>query len=260
MNTENSSKINLLLQSQPNGVVFTSSWMVKNGYSLDLQRQYRKSNWFESIGTGAMVRAGDQVTLEGALFSLQHQLQLDVHVGGKSALSIHGKAHYLSIHQQKKSLFAPRKENLPKWFADYEGWQNKFTLTQTDFLPSNIGIVEVNYNGHMLKVSSPARSIMECLYLAPKEQSLVECYEIVEGLNNLRPQHVQELLEKCNSVKVKRLFLYMADKADHSWFKYLKIDRIDLGKGKRSIVENGVFNAKYQLTVPKELEKDEQGI
>ncbi|WP_256959281.1 AbiEi antitoxin N-terminal domain-containing protein [Sphingobacterium sp. JB170] len=54
MNTENQTKINLLLQSQPQGVVFTSSWMVKNGYSLDLQKQYKKSNWFKSIGTGAM--------------------------------------------------------------------------------------------------------------------------------------------------------------------------------------------------------------
>lgn len=102
MNTENSSKINLLLQSQPQGVVFTSSWMVKNGYSLDLQRQYRKTNWFESIGAGAMVRVNEQVTLEGALFSLQNQLELCVHIGAKSALGIHGKAHYLSMHQQKQ--------------------------------------------------------------------------------------------------------------------------------------------------------------
>lgn len=260
MSTDNQTKINLLLQSQPQGVVFTSSWMVKNGYSADLQRRYRTSNWFESIGAGAMVRIGDQVTLEGALFTLQRQLKLNVHVGGKSALGIHGKAHYLSIHQQKMALFSPPRETLPKWFVNYEGWRNKFALTQTDFLPVDIGIVEVNYNGHMIKVSSPARSIMECLYLAPKEQSLIECYEIVEGLNNLRPQNVQELLEKCKSVKVKRLFLYMADKANHSWFKYLQIDRIDLGKGKRSVVENGTFNAKYQLTVPKELEKDEQRI
>ena len=178
----------------------------------------------------------------------------------KSALGIHGKAHYLSMHQQKTALFAPPKENLPKWFINYEGWRDKFTLTQTDFLPADIGIIRVNYNGHVIKMSSPARAIMECLYLAPKGQSLLECYEIVEGLNNLRPQNVQELLEKCKSVKVKRLFLYMTDKANHSWFKYLQVDKIDLGKGKRSIAGKGVYNAKYQIIVPKELEKDERGI
>lgn len=260
MSTENTSKINRLLQSQPPGVVFTSSWMVKNDYSPELQKRYKRSNWFESIGVGAMVRTGDKVTLEGALFSLQRQLELNVHIGGKSALGIHGKAHYLSMHQQKTTLFAPVKEDLPKWFVNYGGWKDKFTLIQTDFLIENIGLEEVNYNGQMVIISSPARAIMECLYLAPKEQSLVECYEIVEGLNNLRPKNVQELMEKCNSVKIKRLFMYMADKANHSWFKHLQKDKIDLGKGKRSIVDNGVYNAKYQIMVPKELEKDEQGI
>jgi len=260
MSTKNQTKINILLQSQPQGVVFTSSWMVKNGYSLDLQKQYKKSNWFKSIGSGAMVRTGDHLTIEGAVYSLQHQLGLRVHIGGKSALGIHGKAHYLGMHQQKMALFSPLRETLPKWFVSYEGWNNKFTFTQTDFLPADIGIVEVNQYGLIIKASSPARSIMECLYLTTKGQSLTECYELMEGLNNLRPQNVQELLGKCNSVRVKRLFLYMADKANHSWFKYLQLDKIDLGKGKRSIAKNGVFNAKYLITVPKELEKDEQGI
>ncbi|NGM63439.1 hypothetical protein G5B30_16140 [Sphingobacterium sp. SGG-5] len=260
MSTENLSKINLLLQSQPQGVVFTSSWMAENGYSFELQRQYRKSNWFESIGTGAMVRTGDQVTIEGALLALQRQLELNVHIGGKSALGIHGKAHYLHLHQQKMILFGPLRETLPKWFVNYEGWKGKFTFIQTDFLPTGLGVVDFNYNGYMIRISSPLRSIMECLYLAPKEQSLIECYEILEGLNNLRPQHVQELLERCSSVKVKRLFLYMADKVNHNWFKYLQYDKVDLGKGKRSIVPNGIYNAKYQITVPKELERNEKGI
>lgn len=39
------------------------------------------------------------------------------------------------------------------------------------------------------------------------------------------------------------------------WFKELQVDKIDLGIGKRSIVEQGVYNVKCQLTVPKELEK-----
>lgn len=104
MNTGNQTKINLLLQSQPQGVVFTSSWMVKNGYSLDLQRQYKKSNWFKSIGAGAMVRTGDQLTIEGAVYSLQKQLGLRVHIGGKSALGIHGKAGVRFVQRSIDSI------------------------------------------------------------------------------------------------------------------------------------------------------------
>ena len=76
----------------------------------------------------------------------------------------------------------------------------------------------------------------------------------MDGLNNLRPKSVQGLLEACTSIKVKRLFLYMAEKAGHSWFNYLKLGAINLGKGKRQIVAAGVYIPKYQITVPKELE------
>ncbi len=97
---------------------------------------------------------------------------------------------------------------------------------------------------------------MECLYLTPKKQELIECYELIEGLNNLRPQQVQVLLEACTSVKVKRLFLFLSEKANHSWFEYLDISKLDLSAGKRSIVTNGVLNTKYQTTVSKELAQD----
>lgn len=76
----------------------------------------------------------------------------------------------------------------------------------------------------------------------------------MENLNSLRPDMVQLLLEQCTSVKVKRLFMYMAEKAGHAWFQYIKTDNIDYGDGKRSIVKNGVYIPKYQITVPKELE------
>ncbi len=97
---------------------------------------------------------------------------------------------------------------------------------------------------------------MECLYLAPKDQDLVECYEVMEGLNNLRPAQVQKLLEACGSIKVKRLFLFMANKAGHDWLNYLKLDRVDLGSGKRRIVNDGVYDATYLITVPRALAID----
>ena len=46
----------------------------------------------------------------------------------------------------------------------------------------------------------------------------------------------------------------MAEKANHDWVRYLNLDSVDLGSGKRSIVADGVYVAKYQITVPKALE------
>lgn len=45
----------------------------------------------------------------------------------------------------------------------------------------------------------------------------------------------------------------MAEKAGHSWFKHIDLSKIDLGKGKRSIVPGGVYVPGFEITVPKEL-------
>ena len=82
---------------------------------------------------------------------------------------------------------------------------------------------------------------------------MVECYHLMEGLLNLRPTEVQTLLEHCNSVKVKRLFLYMADKAGHAWLKYIDKTKINLGSGDRSLIKDGIYIKNYGIVVPKEL-------
>ncbi|MBZ9786719.1 AbiEi antitoxin N-terminal domain-containing protein [Psychroflexus sp. CAK57W] len=61
MSTVKPSKINRLLKLQPSGVVLISSWLVEQGYSPELLRKYRNSNWLTSIGTGAMIRENNQL-------------------------------------------------------------------------------------------------------------------------------------------------------------------------------------------------------
>lgn len=66
--------------------------------------------------------------------------------------------------------------------------------------------------------------MLEFLYLANEENDLIEALRIMENLNNLRPASVQELLEQCRSVRVKRLFLYLAE-AGHGWFRHLQPEK-----------------------------------
>jgi hypothetical protein len=259
MSTERPSKINQLMQSQPYGVVFLSSWLREQGYSLELQKRYKKSRWLEAIGTGAMKRFGDHMQIEGAIFTLQKQLSMSVHIGGKSAMARLGKSHYLELNQKKITLFGQANERLPKWFTDYP-WDQKPEYHQSNFLPHALNMVDFAVGNFSISISGPVRALTECLYLAPGEQSLVECYDLMESLNNLSPGTVQAVLEGCCSIKVKRLFLFMAEKAGHPWFKYLKLDKVDLGSGKRSIVPDGVYIPKYEITVPKELVDHEHEI
>jgi hypothetical protein len=252
MSTENESKINKLFTLQPPGVVLQSNWLVKQGYSYDLQQRYKKSNWLRPIGTGAFVRTNEQAEYEGAIYSIQVQSNSSIHPGGRTALYLLGKAHYLELSQQRLVLFGSNTEKLPAWFKN-GNWNANISFHQTSFLPSDLGLTTIEIKNLSIKISGLTRAILECLYLAPQKQDLIECYELMEGLNGLPPKQVQALLEACQSIKVNRLFLFMAEKAGHQWFKYLNLESIYLGSGTRSLVKNGVYIDKYKITVPKEL-------
>jgi hypothetical protein len=257
MSTVNTSKINQLLLSQPTGAVFTSHWMSRNGYSPELQKRYRLSNWLASIGNGAMKRTGEEITMEGALYSLQNQLGLSVHIGATSALALLGRSQYLQLNSNQTYLFGTREETLPKWFATYP-WRAAINYQTTGFLPARLGMTDYETNnGIMISISGQIRAIMECLYLAPAEIGYTECYELLESMTSVRPQGVQKLLEACSSVKVNRMFLFLAEKTGHSWVRHLDQSKLELGSGKRSLAKNGVYIPAYQITVPKELAKDE---
>ena len=137
MSTILSSKINRLLSYNPSGIVLLSSWLNEQGYSLDLQKRYRKSGWLKSIGHGAMIRTGDKVAYEGALYALQTQREMSTHIAGKSALSLLGKSHYLEVAQKKVILFGDLDESLPKWFVnhswgvDIDYYQSSFNVFDT---------------------------------------------------------------------------------------------------------------------------------
>jgi hypothetical protein len=198
----------------------------------------------------------DEVDYLGAVYALQHQLQSTIHPAAKTALSLLGRSHYLELNQHAVYLFGKEREALPTWFKRHD-WGHEVLFFTSSFLPPGIGMTTFNHKNFSIMISGHTRAIMECLYLTPGKMNLLESYELMEGLHNPRPGQVQELLENCNSVKVKRLFLYLAEKSNHGWLKYLNIENIDLGSGKRSFAQQGVYNAKYQITVPKEIEDNE---
>lgn len=246
------SKINLLLQTLPKGVVVLASWLTRHGYSHALQQRYIRSGWLEPIGQGAFKRTGDKITIFGALYALQSQAKKDIHLGGSSALALQGFSHYVEMGQREMYLFSPNGLKLPAWFTSYQ-WEQKYRHRQTDILPVGLAITTDNNTSFDVRLSSPARAMLECISLVPAYFDISEAWLIMEGLGSLQPKQVQSLLEQCSSVKTKRLFLYFAEKAGHSWAHYLKPEKINLGKGKRCIVKGGIFIPKYQITIPETL-------
>jgi hypothetical protein len=95
---------------------------------------------------------------------------------------------------------------------------------------------------------------LETLYLTPQKIDYLEVYQIFESLTTLRPQVIQVLLESCHSIKVKRLFCLLAQQFGYAWNKQLKLDRLNFGKGVRSLSESGgVYVPEYQLVIPAQL-------
>ncbi|NEW84676.1 MAG: hypothetical protein GZ094_20235, partial [Mariniphaga sp.] len=149
-------------------------------------------------------------------------------------------------------LFSLLNTRLPAWFKQYS-WNEVVKHVKTSFLPDGIGMNEYQETQFPLIISSAEKAIFECLYLTPEKLDIMEVYQIMSGLVNLRPGLLQKLLDGCSSVKVKRLFLYMAKKANHQWFQFLDLSSINLGEGDRNIISNGAYDSEFRITISKEL-------
>ena len=245
-------KLKKLVKNLKPGSIVLSGWLEEMGISKSLRQEYVKNGWLTPLGRGAYKRFEDDVEWYAGVSALQKQAGLQVHVGALTALEMLGLSHYLRISGYTVYLFSAYKVNLPTWFTQYN-WKQKIEHKKTSFLNYDAGIIEFEYNNTDLLISSQERAIMECLYLTPEIMDIVECYQLMETLVNLQPDLVKKLLKNCNSIKVKRLFLYMAEKANHQWLQFIDLSDVSLGNGNRQIVRNGVYNAKYQLTLPEEL-------
>ena len=121
----------------------------------------------------------------------------------------------------------------------------------TNFLPEDLGLSEHREGELAVRISGPERAVLELLQtLGPSASEYDHANLIFEGLGTLRAELVQSLLEQCASVKGKRLFLHLAEKHNHAWFKTLGLARVTLGTGKRMLFPGGRLDPKYLITVP----------
>lgn len=245
--------LNQLLQAWPAGYIAVSPWLKSQGAYQQLVHEYEKSGWVRRIGRGAYARAGDVVEWSGGLNAIQQKLALPVHVADKTALQLQGYAHFLPLGEGGTlSLFGLPGTRLPAWFLRYDwGMALRYTTTMLFSGKNDTGLTAKKMEAFTVQISSPERAMMEFLYFVPGQESFEEAGLLMDGLNTLRPGLVQALLEKCRSVKVKRSFMYLAERSNHAWLGKLNLSGVTLGKGKRLIVKGGRLDTRYNITVPK---------
>jgi hypothetical protein len=254
MTRENLKKLNHFMVTAPSGVVLTSEWLIEQGISPKLAWWYVHSGLLERLGMRAYKKAGDSIAWPGVVVALQNQMHIAVHVGAKTALHLLGRTHFVPLQGVKHiTLITELETRMPTWLSKKIS-NADFMVIRTSLFKSKdklLGIIDRPVNGITIRISCPERAILELIYLYPKLESITELALIFESLNQLRPDIVQQLLEQCNSIKVKRLFLYLAENFNHPWLSYLSVEKINLGEGKRVIGKGGKYNAKYKLSLPK---------
>jgi hypothetical protein len=251
MSIEKSNKINRLLQDYYPGKLYFSNNLKQHGYSNQLLKQYRNSGWLTSLSKGVMYRTGDKLRAYPALTSYKQQLGKNFHIAAHSALELNGFNHYVPMGKPVLMLGHPKQQIIPEWMKG-----NNFDMTLKFFSTETFSKPQLStstVDGIDLLVSTSEQAFFECLLLSPKQYAFIDLFYIMEQLTTLRPEIVQDLLENTDNFKVKRLFLYMAEKAGHYWFDLLDVKKIDTGMAKHQLVENGIYVPKYKITVPKEL-------
>jgi hypothetical protein len=265
------SKLNRLLQL-PEGVLVDAAWLERKGYSRSLRSQYVKSGWLNQVARRVYRRTRGPLEWQHVVISLQAFMDYPLTVGGRTALEELGYAHYLG-ERREVHLYGPRRP--PTWLDTLPlpiefNWHNSLRLFPDEpagdmpggFEPGSQpgSLLPGGFMAHAggmrwpLRLSSAERAVFELLDELPERESFHQVDMLMQGLATLSPGRLQQLLETCRSVKVKRLFFFFADRHRHAWLGRLDKDRIDLGAGKRSLIKGGRLDPTYLITVPGDLD------
>lgn len=209
----------------------TSSLLEQWGVSRQLAHRYVQSGWLEPLGYGYFLRPGDTLTQTGAVAALEMQ-GMALHIGGKTALSLLGVAHYLALGKEKLFLYGTARKILPAWFTRQFSCEVRTShlFREEAELEKRLYVRRLEENDpYSPFVSEPERALLEMLDDVPQKQSLDEARKIMEPLYTLRPEAVQTLLEVCTRIKVKRLFFSVADELKLPTLQQLDLSRMDFG-------------------------------
>lgn len=248
-------KINqLLANTVPGGLVF-SNWLKAQGYSDQLQKRYRDSGWLAALSQGVMYRAGSALSAYAALASCNHQTGSRHRIAAHSALEHAGFNHYVPMGKPTLAIALHPARKRPAWMKD-NMFDMAFRTFHTEAFPQPEVMTQSTPHG-TLYVSAPEQAFLECLLLAPGCYDYMDLYHIMEQLTTLRGDVLQRLLEGGRNFGAKRMLLCMAEKAGHAWLDELDLERIPLGTSKMRLVPNGVYCAKYRITIPRALDSYE---
>lgn len=247
----------------PNGLLVTRSWLMEQGLARHAVDNLIKSGQLLPLRPGVYIRPGTRLVWQGVVGSLQRMGRTFV-VGGTSALELHGRTHYLPL-ARRRTIHLHGSGPLPSW-ANRLGLEETFRRHGTAWLsepeesperceqsPLSSFTVDVPWGDgfQTVRTSTLERALFEILKDVPAGISFEHAEQLMEGLADLSPRRLDALLRRTRSIKVKRLFFWLAERQGHAWMKRLDAGDFDLGRGKRVLARDGWLVSRYGITVPK---------
>ncbi len=245
-----------LAQLIPHGYLVTRAWLLERNVSHHALDNLIKSGQVVALVPGVYQRPEADLTWQAVVASL-HRMGSRLTVGGVTALEQQGLAHYLPL-SGGGHVHLYGHEPMPTWI-------NRLGLPQT-FVHHGLArlmspevesaefTVELPMDGgRSVLASSLERAILEALDGVPDALSFEHAEELMQGLANLSPRRLDALLRATSSVKVKRLFFWLAERQRYAWFAKLAPQSYDLGHGKRVLARGGKLDKTYLITVPEQM-------
>ena len=276
--------LNHLLTNLPPGLLVDSDWLQAQGLSRSRVHDYVRRGWLERLmprvyrrpsspaATAPGASASPTVRWDVAVVSAQRLIEKPFHVGGATALDLLGLNHFLDLGRKTRVRIYDSAKTAPAWLLklplDVPLELNRRRLFEDDEaglewrrLELGTGRVggavgqpaPVDFWDHFLRMAGAERAAIELMEEVGTNVGFHSADKVFEGLANLRPALLTRLLQRCGSVRAKRLFLFYADRHAHAWLARIDPGSIDLGRGKRQIAKGGRLHPKYQITVPAEL-------
>lgn len=269
MSEQKGSKLNQLLCELGDTDLVSARWLRTHGYASNLLARYVRSGWLSAPARGVYARPRVQLHWTGVMQSLQQREGLRLHVGGRFALAWRGHEQYLRLGEPTPiTLYGP--DRLPGWVMKLPMRERFVHCGRGPFAPTSMRFaceaddeclfeqgleleVEANTLGAGVVMAGNERAMLELCDEKPGTALILEADAVMQGLTGLRPNLVGTLLQRCRSVKAKRLFLALAERHGHAWLARVALDGIDLGSGKRVLAPGGRLHPKYQITLPEAL-------
>jgi hypothetical protein len=237
--------------------------------------RHRVDNWVKSgklfaVAQGVFKRPETELTWQSVVSSLERMKKL-LFPGGLTALALQGMVHYLSPKEQK-TIHLYGNDELPAWVNKLIP-ETVFVRRKDLDLDSNndldLGFHLIPWKPHYwlygsdtlrMSISSPELAILQVLLDVPQRVSFEHASQLLKGLPTLSPHKLNRLLGHCSNIKVKRLFLWIAEKNQSPWLKKIDLEKFSmesgaLGSGKRMLTKGGKLDPKYLITVPADMQR-----